>query len=103
VRQADVVYVLVNPRLSSSSEETYVDDEACLSLPGVPVPVERPFAVAVQACDPKGQGLELALEGQAARVVQHELDHLDGILIVDRVRADARRRVLGDLRALVTR
>lgn len=102
VRHENAAYALINPRFNAS-EETYVEEENCLSLPGVPVLVERHFAVEVQALDPKGEEIALSLEGYAARVVQHELDHLDGVLIVDRAPEDERRRVLGDLRLLVTR
>lgn len=98
VRHGEVAYALVNPRLQMSSEETYIEEEGCLSLPGVPVPVERHFSVGVQAYDPKGKELELTLEGHAARVIQHELDHLAGILIIDRAPERARRQVRAALR-----
>lgn len=98
VRHDDVAYALVNPRLRASSEETYLEEEGCLSLPGVPVPVERHFSVDIQAYDPTGKELEFTLEGQAARIAQHELDHLDGILIIDRMPESARRQVRSALR-----
>jgi peptide deformylase len=102
LRHEDVAYALVNPHLSASSEETDLREESCLSLPGVPVFVERHRAVDVRAYDPKGKLLEFALEGHAARIAQHELDHLDGILISDRTSADEARQVRGALRELVS-
>ena len=89
---------LVNPRLAQGSDEREADDEGCLSLQGVVIPVERHERVAIEAIDPEGKDVRLELEGLAARVVQHELDHLDGILIIDRTTPEARREALGILR-----
>ena len=89
---------LVNPVLVDESEETVSDTEGCLSLQGVTVPVERPLRVTVEAKDENGADVRLELEEHPARVAQHELDHLDGILIIDRTTADARREALGVLR-----
>ena len=89
---------LVNPRLAQGSVEREADDEGCLSLQGVVIPVERHERVAIEAIDPEGKDVRLELEGLAARVVQHELDHLDGILIIDRTTPEARREALGILR-----
>jgi peptide deformylase len=89
---------LVNPRLVDSSDERVADDEGCLSLQGVVIPVERHERVTVEATDLGGEELRLELEGLPARVAQHELDHLDGVLIIDRTTADARREALGILR-----
>ena len=89
---------LVNPVLVDESEETVSDIEGCLSLQGVTVPVERPLRVTVEAKDENGADVRLELEEHPARVAQHELDHLDGILIIDRTTADARREALGVLR-----
>lgn len=99
IRHEEVAYALVNPCLQESSEETDLEEEGCLSLPGVPVPVERHVAVELQAYDPTGKELGFTLEGHAARVFQHELDHLDGILIIDRAPESARRQVRAALRA----
>jgi len=93
----DVVAV-VNPVLSDLSEELEVDDEGCLSLQGVTVPVERHLRVTLEGKDPKGKDLRLELEGHAARVVQHEIDHLDGVLIIDRTTGEARKEALATLR-----
>ncbi len=90
--------VLVNPVLTPVGEETEVDEEGCLSLGSVRVPVERLARVTVSAQDEVGKPVELQLEGMAARVVQHELDHLDGRLVLDRTDAPARREALAELR-----
>jgi peptide deformylase len=89
---------LVNPKLSAGSEERATDDEGCLSLQGVVIPVERHERVTVEAKDVSGEDVRLELEGLPARVAQHELDHLDGILILDRTTAEARRDALAVLR-----
>jgi peptide deformylase len=89
---------LVNPRIVASSEETEVDDEGCLSLQGVLVPVERNVAVTLEAVDEHGEPVRLELEALAARVAQHELDHLDGRLIIDRTDQASRRTALATLR-----
>jgi peptide deformylase len=89
---------LVNPRLVRPSDERLTDDEGCLSLQAVVIPVERHERVTIEAKSPAGEDVRLELEGLPARVVQHELDHLDGILILDRTTADARREALAILR-----
>jgi peptide deformylase len=89
---------LVNPRIVESSRETRVDDEGCLSLQGVLVPVERNVSVTVEASDEHGGPVRLELEELPARVVQHELDHLDGRLIIDRTDTTSRRSALATLR-----
>ena len=89
---------LVNARLVARSRETEVDEEGCLSLQGVLVPVERHVAVTVEARDAADGEVTLELRDLAARVVQHELDHLDGVLILDRTTPEARREALGLLR-----
>jgi peptide deformylase len=89
---------VVNPRISVRSEEITSDDEGCLSLQGVTVPVERSLAVTLEGSNPQGDDVRLELEGLSARVAQHELDHLDGVLILDRTTADARREAMGALR-----
>jgi peptide deformylase len=89
---------LVNPRITDIGDETETDDEGCLSMLGVTVPVERPIRVTVEAKDERGEDVRLELEGHAARVAQHELDHLDGVLILDRTTPEGRREALGLLR-----
>jgi peptide deformylase len=89
---------LINARLAEGSDEREFDDEGCLSLTGVVIPVERHERVVIEATDAEGKDLRLELEGLPARVVQHELDHLEGILIIDRTTPESRREALGILR-----
>jgi peptide deformylase len=89
---------LVNPRIVEASADTTTDDEGCLSLQGVLVPVERQASLTVEAVDEHGKPVRLELTELAARVVQHELDHLDGRLIIDRTDAASRREALATLR-----
>jgi peptide deformylase len=89
---------LINPELVAPGEEVATDDEGCLSLQGLLLPVERAASVKVKAKDPQGADVIMELEGFAARAFQHELDHLDGVLILDRTTAEARREALATLR-----
>jgi peptide deformylase len=89
---------IVNPQIVERSEETKTDEEGCLSLQGVRVPVERALRVIVDGRDSEGEPVRLELDELAARAVQHELDHLDGVLILDRTTPEARREALGKLR-----
>lgn len=90
--------VLVNPLLVTTGGGTEVDEEGCLSLGPVRMPVERFVEVALEGVDASGAPVRLELEGLSARVVQHELDHLDGKLIVDRTDPESRREALAQLR-----
>ena len=90
--------VLVNPSVTAAGKDTEVDDEGCLSLGSVRVPVERATKVVVEARDAAGDPVSLELEGYSARVVQHELDHLDGKLMLDRTGDESRREALRALR-----
>jgi peptide deformylase len=94
------IVALVNPRVLETSEERETSDEGCLSLgsAAVVVPVERPVALTVEATSPAGEPLRIEAEGLEARVIQHELDHLDGVLIVDRTTPEGRREALARLR-----
>ena len=91
---------LVNPRVVRSGEELVADDEGCLSLGAatVIVEVERPATVVVEGKSPEGEDLHIEAEGLEARVIQHELDHLDGVLIIDRTSPEQRREALAKLR-----
>jgi peptide deformylase len=89
---------LVNPVIAERSDETEPDSEGCLSMQGVLVPVERSLQVTIEARDAAGEPVRLELDDLAARVAQHELDHIDGILIIDRTTPDGRRAALGVLR-----
>ena len=90
--------VIVNPVIAQSSRENELDDEGCLSLRDVLVPVERPTNVTIEGVDAKGAPVKLELEPPSSRVVQHELDHLDGVLIIDRTDEQSRRAALATLR-----
>jgi peptide deformylase len=89
---------VVNPRLVDPSPETETEEEGCLSLEGVRVPVERSTKITVEGVDPSGEEVRFELEGLGARVVQHETDHLDGVLIIDRTDTEHRKEALGRLR-----
>ena len=73
-------------------------EEGCLSLPGVHVDVERPVDVRVRAQDPHGEQIVVEASGLEARVIQHEMDHLDGVLILDRTPRDQRKEAMRALR-----
>jgi peptide deformylase len=88
---------LVNPEIEWLSEETAVAEEGCLSIPRVSLDVERPLYARVHALDPGGEELSLEAAGLEARVLQHEIDHLDGVLILDRATREQR---AGAMRAL---
>ena len=78
-----IARALIDPEITWKSEETSIDEEGCLSLPGVFLPITRSTAVTIKYTDIKGAPQERRLEGFEARVAQHETDHLDGVLIVD--------------------
>jgi peptide deformylase len=94
----DPVSALVNPVLEWESEERETKEEGCLSLPGVHVEVERAARVRVRAQDTHGRELVVEEEGLPARVIQHEMDHLEGVLILDRISREARRDAMRALR-----
>jgi peptide deformylase len=97
-RDEDDITTLVNPVITSQGEETESDVEGCLSLPNVAVPVDRPVSIVVEAKDVEGNPLHLELNGFPARVVQHEMDHLNGVLIFDRTTDEARKTAMAALR-----
>ena len=92
------VNALVNPELEWSSGENEWMEEGCLSLPGVHVDVERPVHVRVRARDAGGEEILVEASGLEARVIQHEMDHLDGVLILDRTPRDQRKEAMRALR-----
>ena len=92
------VLAVVNPELVEISEETEVADEGCLSIQGISVPVERSLHVTIAGQDENGDDVRYELEGYSARCVQHETDHLDGVLMIDRTTPEARREALAILR-----
>ena len=92
------VQALINPALQWASKDEEVFEEGCLSLRGVLVDVERPIHVRVTALDPSGDPIVVEASGLEARVIQHEMDHLDGVLIIDRAPRDQRREAMRILR-----
>ena len=92
------VAALVNPMIEWTSEEREPLEEGCLSLPGVLVEVERPIHVRVRAQDEHGEEQLIEASGLEARVIQHEMDHLDGVLILDRTTRDQRKQAMRALR-----
>jgi peptide deformylase len=94
----DGAHAVVNPRIVERGDETASEPEGCLSLQGVRVPVERATRLTLEGKDPNGENVRWELEGLGARVVQHELDHLDGVLIIDRTDDASRKQALAILR-----
>jgi peptide deformylase len=91
--------VLINPEIEWRSEdELTTAEEGCLSLPGVIVDVERPLHVRARGVDVHGEPFSLEASGLEARVIQHEVDHLDGVLMIDRTERDQRKGALKALR-----
>ena len=95
---AEDVTAVVNPEITARSRSTAVADEGCLSIQGVLVPVERSVAVTLEGRDLAGGELRLELEENDARVAQHELDHLDGVLMLERTDPESRREAMATLR-----
>jgi peptide deformylase len=92
------VQALVNPVIEWSSPDKEWMEEGCLSLPGVHVDVERPIHVRVRAQDADGETMTIEASGLEARVIQHEMDHLDGVLILDRTPREQRKQAMRALR-----
>jgi peptide deformylase len=92
------VNALVNPEIEWSSRDEETMEEGCLSLPAVHVDVERPVHVRVRAQDATGEPILVEASGLEARVIQHEIDHLDGVLILDRTSRDQRKEAMRALR-----
>jgi peptide deformylase len=97
----DQVRALINPRITWASDDTEIDSEGCLSIGEIVVDVPRSVAIHIAAQDADGAGFALEVEGFEARVIQHEMDHLDGILILDRTTKEQRREALRELRSQV--
>jgi peptide deformylase len=100
VGQEAPVIALVNPELEWRGEDSEPMEEGCLSIPGIEVEVERPVHVRVRAHDEHGDERMVEASGLEARVIQHEIDHLDGTLILDRVSREARKEAMRTLREL---
>jgi peptide deformylase len=94
----DETVALANPEIVDRSDESMVEDEGCLSIQGVLLPVERATAIAIAGRDEHGAEVRYELEEPYSRVAQHETDHLDGVLILERTTPEARREALASLR-----
>ncbi|TMM13483.1 MAG: peptide deformylase [Actinobacteria bacterium] len=94
----DEVAAVANAKIVERSDETEVVEEGCLSIQGVLVPIERPASIVLVGKDERGNDVRHELEGIYARAAQHELDHLDGVLIINRTTPEARREALALLR-----
>lgn len=94
----DEQFVLVNPVIEEMAETTEAGSEGCLSIPGIQVEVERPTAVTVSGQDVSGEPIRIEAEGLLARVLQHEVDHLDGVLILDRTDRASRKAAMREWR-----
>ena len=84
------LYAFINPEIVKVSEETWVNQEGCLSIPGWRGEVERPMNITVKALDRAGNRIKLYVEGWVARAFQHEVDHLDGVMFIDKLVAPDR-------------
>ena len=98
VHQQSPVAALVNPEIEWSGAELETLEEGCLSLPDVHVDVERPVHVRVRALNELGEPITIEASGLEARVIQHEVDHLDGVLILDRISRSQRKEAMKALR-----
>jgi peptide deformylase len=100
VGQDAPLIALANPKLEWSSDDEEPSEEGCLSIPGIHVDVERPVHVRVRARDENGEERVVEASGLEARVIQHEIDHLDGVLILDRTSKEERKEAIRTLREL---
>ncbi|HEX6457996.1 MAG TPA: peptide deformylase [Thermoleophilaceae bacterium] len=98
VGQDAPLIALINPEVEWSSDEEEIFEEGCLSIPGITVDVERPIHVRVRAQDETGAERRIEASGLEARVIQHEMDHLDGVLILDRTTKEQRKEAMRALR-----
>ena len=98
VQQQAPVSALINPEIEWRGGEEEIAEEGCLSLPAVLVEVERPVHVRVRGLNENGEEIVIEASGLEARVIQHEMDHLDGVLILDRTTRDQRKEAMRALR-----
>jgi peptide deformylase len=103
VQPESPIIALVNPEVEWMGKETEVVEEGCLSLPNVHVDVERPVHVRARAVDERGEPMIIEASGLEARVIQHEIDHLDGVLMIERCPRDQRKEAIRTLREQVSR
>jgi peptide deformylase len=94
----DEEYAIANPVIEEQSEDLEKGVEGCLSIPEIRVEVERPRAVTVAGRNPSGEPVRIEAEGLLARIFQHEIDHLDGVLILDRTDHESRKNAMREMR-----
>lgn len=94
----DEEFVIVNPVIEDRSEESAKETEGCLSIPGIQVGVERPTAITISGSDASGNPLRMEVTDLLARVFQHEVDHLDGVTILERTDRESRKASMRELR-----
>jgi peptide deformylase len=90
----DEFVALCNPRIVDESAETILEEEGCLSFPGITIDIERPAAVTCEALDLSGEQVTIEAEGLHARLLMHEVDHVNGVLIIDRATPEERKAAL---------
>ncbi|HPE29335.1 MAG TPA: peptide deformylase [Candidatus Mcinerneyibacteriales bacterium] len=93
----DHILVLINPQITQTGQETVVMEEGCLSFPELYIPVERARSISVKAVSLTGESLQFEATDYFARVIQHEVDHVNGVLMIDRVSPEKRIEVSGEL------
>jgi peptide deformylase len=93
-------FALLNPRIVESGQRSEKGEEGCLSIPGVSAMVERPMTVVVEGLDRDGKPMRMEADGMLARCLQHEIDHLDGVLFIDRIGPLKRNMLLKKYRKL---
>lgn len=86
IEEEGVTYILINPQIKNFSREKVLMDEGCLSFPGEFFPVKRPEKVKVRYTNEKGEKVKLKASGILSRAIQHEIDHLEGVLVIDRIK-----------------
>jgi peptide deformylase len=94
----DEEYVIVNPQIEEAAQDTEKAVEGCLSIPDIQVEVERPTAITLSGQDATGSPLRIEASGLLARIFQHELDHLNGVLILDRTDRESRKAAMREMR-----
>ncbi|MDO8529449.1 MAG: peptide deformylase [bacterium] len=86
VRYEENTYILINPQITSYSRATITREEGCLSFPGKFIPIKRAEKIKARYTDEKGNKIKTKAEGLFARIIQHEIDHLNGILFIKRAK-----------------